>query len=176
MALAFRNVDINPSAPVEQWGFEGLLAAIDRGEAADWRRIGSAVREEPWGGVARLLEDEVFEAAEDSGVVGALRGMIALQRRRAEQSEREEVRSEVERLVEISGLSQGAFAQRLGTSRTRLNTYLTGRVVPSATVLVRARHVARSVSRGNGQRPSPGPGGEGPPAGLDEGHPRRRAP
>lgn len=142
MALAFRNLDIDPSAPVEGWGFEGLLAAVDRGEAADWYRIAEAVRRDPWGPVARLLEDEVFEAAEDSGVVGALRGMIALQRSRAEQAERDEVRRELAALVERSGLSQGAFARRLGTSRTRLNAYLSGATVPAATVLVRARHVA----------------------------------
>ena len=148
MALAFRNIDLDPSAPVEAWGFEGLLAAIDRGEAGDWGRIADAVRRDPWGPVGRLLEDDVFEAAEDSGVVGALRGMIALQRARTEQQERDEVRGELEGLVRSSGLSQGAFAQRLGTSRTRLNTYLSGKVVPSATVLVRARRVRESLLDG----------------------------
>lgn len=141
MSLAFRNISLAPSAPVEEWGFEGLLAAIDRGEAGDWRRIAAVVRRDPWGPVARLLEDEVFEAAEDSGVVGALRGMIALQRARAAQAERDEVRCEFVSLVQKSGLSQGFFAQRLGTSRSRLNTYLSGKVVPSATALVRARRV-----------------------------------
>jgi DNA-binding transcriptional regulator YiaG len=142
VALAFRNIDVDPSAPVEEWGFEGLLAAVDRGQPADWSRIAAAVHRDPWGTVARLLEDEVLDAAEDSGVAGALRANIALQRSRAEQGEREEVRRELAALVEASGLSQGAFAQRLGTSRTRLNTYLSGRVVPSATVLVRARSVS----------------------------------
>lgn len=147
MALAFRNTDVDPSQPVEEWGFEGLLAAVDRGEAGDWRRIAGAVRRDPWGPVARLLDEEVFDAAEDSGVVGALRGMIALQRARAERSERDDVRRELESLVQASGLSQGAFARRLGTSRTRLNTYLSGRVVPSATVLVRARRVSEVPGR-----------------------------
>lgn len=145
MALAFRNIDVDPSAPVEEWGFEGLLAAVDRGEAGDWRRIAQAVRRNPWGPVARLLEREVFDAAADSGVVGALRGMIALQRSRAEQAERNEVKSEFRALVQASGLPQGAFAERLGTSRTRLNTYLTGKVVPSATMLVRARRVCATA-------------------------------
>lgn len=145
MALAFRNIDVDPSAPVEEWGFEGLLAAVDRGDAGDWRRIAQAVRRNPWGPVARLLEREVFDAAADSGVVGALRGMIALQRSRAEQAERNEVKSEFRALVQASGLPQGAFAERLGTSRTRLNTYLTGKVVPSATMLVRARRVCTTA-------------------------------
>lgn len=146
MALTFRNLDVDPSAPVEQWGFEGLLTAIDRGEVGDWGRIAAAVAHDPWGPVARLLTDEVLAAASDSGVVGALRAMIALQRARAEERERAAVRDELVALVETSGLTQGAFAQRLGTSRSRLNTYVTGKVVPSATVLVRARRVSEISS------------------------------
>lgn len=146
MALAFRNIELDPDAPVEQWGFEGLLAAVDRGDALDWRRIAAAVGADPWGPVARLLEDEVLPAAEDSGVVGALSGMIALQRERAERADREEVARELRALVEQSGLGQRDFALRLGTSRTRLNTYLTGRVTPSAATLLRARRVTGALA------------------------------
>lgn len=142
MALTFRNLDKDPSAAVEEWGFEGLLTAIDRGEVSDWSRIARAVGRDPWGPVARLLEREVFEAAEDSGVVGALRALIDLQRHRWEQHERDQVRAEFVSLVERSGMSQAAFAERLGTSRSRLSTYLAGKVMPSAAVLVRARRVA----------------------------------
>lgn len=146
MSVVFRNIELLPSAPVEQWGFEGLLAAIDRGEAQDWRRIAAAVRSDPWGPVARLLTDEVLDAAQDSGVAGAMRTMIALQRERAEQAERQQVVDELAHLVSRSGLSQAAFAARLGTSRSRLNTYLRGKVVPSATLMVRAHAVgSRSV-------------------------------
>lgn len=141
VSLAFRNLEIAPTAPVEQWGFEGLLAAVDRGEAADWRRIAQAVRRDPWGPVAQLLLGEVLDAAQDVGVAGALRGMVALQRGRAEAADREEVRRELNELLAASGLTQGAFALRLGTSRTRLNTYLSGKVVPSAALMVRARRV-----------------------------------
>ncbi len=148
MTLAFRNIDVDPAAPIEQWGFEGLLAAVDRGEAADWRRIADTVRRDPWGPVARLLEDEVFPAAEDSGVVGALRGMIGLQRARFELATRDEVRRELGALVKASGLTQAGFAQRIGTSRSRLNTYLTGRVVPSAATLIRARRISEICRSG----------------------------
>lgn len=66
MALAFRNLDVSPYAPVEEWGFEGLLAAVDLGDLTDWRRIAAAVARAPRGEVADLLE-KVCEAAEDSG-------------------------------------------------------------------------------------------------------------
>src|SRR5690554_5761417 len=142
MTLSFRNIDVEPSAPVEDWGFEGLLAAVDRGEAADWRAIIRVVREDPWGSVARLLEDDVLPSATDSGVAGAMRTAIDLHRQRAEAAERREVQDELVSLVRRSGLTQGEFAARLGTSRTRLNSYLNGRVVPAATVLVRARRIS----------------------------------
>ena len=142
MSLAFRNIDVDPASSVEQWGFEGLLAAVDRGEASDWWRISEAVRRDPWGPVARLLEGEVFAAAEDSGVVGALRGVIVLHRARAERAERDEVADQLRTLLDHSGLTQGEFASRMGTSRSRLSTYLSGKVVPSAALVVRARRVA----------------------------------
>ena len=45
-------------------------------------------------------------------------------------SEREEVASEVRDLVARSGLSRQDFAERIGTSRSRLSTYMSGKVVP----------------------------------------------
>jgi transcriptional regulator with XRE-family HTH domain len=41
-----------------------------------------------------------------------------------------------------SGLSRAEFAARIGTSPSRLSTYATGKVVPSAAMLVRMRRQA----------------------------------
>jgi transcriptional regulator with XRE-family HTH domain len=41
-----------------------------------------------------------------------------------------------------SGLSKQDFAERIGTSRTRLPTYMAGKVMPSAALMVRMRRVA----------------------------------
>src|SRR5699024_3183112 len=144
MNLIFRNIVVDPSAPAEGWGFEGLLSAVDRGEAADWNRISAAVRNDPWGRVARLLEDQVLPAAEDTGVAHALCAMISLHRERWEAHERAAVAAELQELVSASGLTQQEFATSLGTSRTRLSTYLSGKVVPAATLMVRARCIAES--------------------------------
>jgi DNA-binding transcriptional regulator YiaG len=57
-------------------------------------------------------------------------------------SERDEVAAEIRGLVRISGLSKQDFAQRTGTSRTRLSTYMSGKVTPSAALVVRMRRVA----------------------------------
>lgn len=57
-------------------------------------------------------------------------------------------------LLARSGLRRTEFASRLGTSRSRLSTYLSGTVVPSAALMVRAQRVALSDSeRVTGQLP-----------------------
>ncbi|MGI9164586.1 MAG: helix-turn-helix domain-containing protein [Mycobacterium sp.] len=140
-ALKFRNLGIDPSTPVGQWGVEGLLAAIDRGSLPDWRRIAAAVDAEPWGPVAADLIAAI-ELAEDRGVAATLERAIARARRRAEDQARAEVCRRLTTLVAESGYTAAEFAGRLGTSPSRLSTYLSGKVVPSAALLVRAEGVA----------------------------------
>jgi transcriptional regulator with XRE-family HTH domain len=53
------------------------------------------------------------------------------------------VAAEVRDIVGRSGLSKQDFAERIGTSRSRLSTYMSGKVVPSAALMVRMRRVAR---------------------------------
>ena len=43
-------------------------------------------------------------------------------------------------------LDKQDFAERIGTSRSRLSTYMSGKVVPSATLMVRMRRVALHAS------------------------------
>jgi hypothetical protein len=38
----FRNVNVSPDAPVEDWGFEGMLCALERGDLADWQKLYAA--------------------------------------------------------------------------------------------------------------------------------------
>lgn len=140
MALRFRNIDADPSDPVERWGFEGLLAAVDRGDLNDWRRVVVAVRRDPWGDVARHLVD-VFKVAEDVGVVAALRRAMVEVRQETERAEKSLVAEQVRASITASGLSQRDFAQRIGTSASRLSTYVNGSVTPSATLMVRMRSV-----------------------------------
>ena len=40
--LRFRNLDIDPSAPVEDWPEEGIQAALERGSISDYRRVAAA--------------------------------------------------------------------------------------------------------------------------------------
>lgn len=140
--LRFRNITATPDDPVEQWGVEGILAAIDRGSLRHWRRIAAAVLIDPWGSVAADLE-QALTLANDTGVVATLRRTLAHAREDAEAAARAEVRRRLQELVERSGLTAAQFAQRLGTSASRMSTYLTGKVVPSAAVLVRSETVCK---------------------------------
>ena len=122
------------------------------GALPDWRRLASVIQADPWGPVAQQVL-EAIRLSHPYGTAELLEGVIGNARQIAVESERQEVASEVKRLVGRSGLSQQEFADRTGTSRSRLSTYISGRVMPSAALLVRMRRVARYASSGDG---SPG--------------------
>jgi DNA-binding transcriptional regulator YiaG len=144
-ALKFRNIEASPDDPVETWPFEGILTAVERGTLPDWRRLAAAIRADPWGPVARQVLEAV-RLSRPYGTAELLEGVVTSARERAIDSEREEVTSEVRALVARSGLSRQDFAERIGTSRSRLSTYMTGKVVPSSTLIVRMRRAAHHAS------------------------------
>jgi DNA-binding transcriptional regulator YiaG len=144
-ALKFRNVDASPDGPVETWPFEGILAAVERGTLPDWRRLAAAIRADPWGPVAQQVL-EALRLSHPYGTAELLEGVVVRARELAIGSEREEVAAEVRDLVARSGLSKQDFAARIGTSRSRLSTYMSGKVVPSAILIVRMRRVAHHAS------------------------------
>ena len=139
--LSFRNLDVAPSDPVSKWPQEGIQTALERGGLADWRRLGDAIDPEPWGPVARRVE-EVLTYSRPYGVSKAFERAISRSRQAAESAEREAVASEIGRLIRESGLSRAEFASRVGTSTSRLSTYVSGKVTPSAALLLRMRRLA----------------------------------
>jgi DNA-binding transcriptional regulator YiaG len=141
--LAFRNVDASPVDRVSGWPLEAIQTALERGGLEDWRRLAEAIRERPWGGVARRVE-EVLTYSRPYGIAEAMERAIERAREAAELSEREVVAEEIGRLVRASGLSRREFASQVGTSTSRLSTYVTGKVTPSAALLVRMRRAAAS--------------------------------
>ena len=142
-ALKFRNITASPDDPVETWPFEGILAAVERGTLPDWRRLAKAIQADPWGLVAQQVLEAV-RLVRPYGTADLLEGVVARARKLAADSERSEVAAEVRRLVNDSGLSRNDFADRIGTSRSRLSTYMSGKVVPSAALMVRMRRVRNS--------------------------------
>lgn len=73
--LKFRNLNVTPDDPVEQWGVEGLLTAIDRGSLKHWHRIIAAVTADPDGHVTKDLA-QATEMAEDVGVAALMRRLL----------------------------------------------------------------------------------------------------
>lgn len=160
-ALVFRNVDASPDDSVSEWPQEAIQTALERGGLSHWRRLAKAIRAEPWGPVARRVE-EVLTYSRPYGVAEAMERIIARARNTAEISERAAVAAEIDALVRNSGLSRAEFASRIGTSASRLSTYVTGKVTPSAASLVRMRHVAQREHAGRELLALPPPSGDGP--------------
>lgn len=146
--LRFRNVDASPSDDVTTWPFEALATAIDRGLVADWQPVFAEIRRAPWGTVARRVERHLGYRDPD-GTSAIFRLAIQRARHHAEQAERGDVATRVRRSIERSGLTNAEFARNIGTSASRLSTYATGKVVPSAAMLVRIEHVARDSGVGD---------------------------
>lgn len=138
--LAFRNVDVSPDDPVSAWPQEAIQAALERGGLSHWRRLAEEIVAEPWGAVARRVE-EVLVYSRPYGVTVAMERVIARARETTERAERRTVAAEVSDIVRGSGVSRAEFASMIGTSASRLSTYATGKVTPSAALLVRMRRV-----------------------------------
>ncbi len=135
MPLRFRNIDATPDDPVEAWGFEGMLAAIDRGYAKDWRKLVAAILANP---NLRPIYEQALDAAESRATVDLLDAALAA----AERSPAEQALARLRSAYRGTRMTQGELAARLGTSRTRLNSYLTGKVTPAMDVLVAVEQIA----------------------------------
>lgn len=140
VTLAFRNLDMDPRSPIATWPYEAIVTVIERGTVGDWLLLTRAVDADPWGVVARQVE-EYLGYESPYGVGPLLQRAVQRARDRAAGAERAEVAAEVRQLIDRSGLTTAEFASRMGTSRSRLSTYRTGRVVPSATMMHRMRRV-----------------------------------
>ena len=150
--MTFRNVDVDPDTPVARWLFEAIVAVVERGTIGDWARLTSEIDRDPWGPVARQIED-YLRYERPWGVAPLLERAIAGARLMGLAGERQQVAQSVAALVERSGLGLEEFASRIGTSRSRLSTYRSGSVTPSASLLLRMEAV---VERLNARDPDPG--------------------
>lgn len=76
LVLRFRNLDIAPDAPVQDWPTEAVLTALERGSLCHWRQLAAAVRCEPWGPVADRVE-QALRVSQAYGVVPLLERALA---------------------------------------------------------------------------------------------------
>ncbi len=146
--LKFRNVDADPTDPVSTWPYEGLVTAIERGSLSDWRRIARELRREPWGAVAASLDD-YLAYAEATGATALMQYALTQSRKTAHEAAVEQIAMQVRDLVAASGLTRAEFAARAATSPSRLSTYCTGKVTPSAALLLRFEQIANQTQAEN---------------------------
>ena len=144
MPVTFRNVDATPDDDVRTWPYEGLVTVIDRGLVQDWQPIFAEIRRSPWGTVARRVES-YLSYREPDGVSALFAVAIEHARKATEEADRDAVAARVREAVAASGLTKAEFAQQVGTSASRLSTYLAGQVTPSAAMLVRIERTAAAV-------------------------------
>lgn len=144
MTLQFRNVDADPAADVRSWPYEAIVETIDRGLVADWQPLLAEIRRSPWGPVARRIER--YLSYRDPDGVGALFALATDRARQdADRADRDEVAERVRAALDRSGLTAAELAALVGTSASRFSTYLSGKVIPSASMLVR---IERSGTEG----------------------------
>lgn len=141
--LQFRNVDATAADAVPTWPFEALVAAIDRGLVTDWQPVFADIRQAPWGPVARRVE-RYLSYRDPDGVSTLFTLAIQRAREEAASADRADVVARVRAAVERAGTTQAEFAASVGTSASRLSTYLNGKVTPSAALLIRIERTAGS--------------------------------
>ena len=88
-----RHVEVDPAAPVSTWPYEALVAILERGSIRDWVVLANEFRRDPWGPVARQVEDYLHEPQEqrETDLTALLQRAISRARQRAEQAERDAV-------------------------------------------------------------------------------------
>ena len=94
--------------------------------------------------VQRNVLCDYLEYRDRDGVSVLFRLAIERARENADQAARAEVAKRVGDAVDQSGLAKAEFATRVGTSGSRLSTYLSGKVSPSAAMLVRIEAVGET--------------------------------
>lgn len=146
MSLRFRNIEAQPSDPVDTWGVEGIVAAIERGGLAHLQRIVRAVDANPTGPVAQDLA-EATEILSDPDALGFVKARLLDSYLRRAQDSDAEVAHQVQSALDYSGVSLREFADRIGTSASRLSTYATGSTRPSAAKLIEIQRASVALSR-----------------------------
>jgi len=113
---------------------------------SELRRHVARIAADPWADDVRAAH-EVAELLDCPVLSDALVHVIREARERAQDKERIAVADSIRRLVAESGLSQREFAERVATSPSRLSTYITGSVTPSAAMMLRIERIARLAQR-----------------------------
>lgn len=141
VALLLEGIDLDLFLPAIRTEAE-LLGVVDHGSVLEWRHHFAMIASSPWSPYSHHLADLAQQAARPE-VVGLVDRFTQVCREQHKEREREQVAEEVRRLVADSGATQREFAQWVGTSPSRLSTYISGTVTPSASLMLRITRTSR---------------------------------
>ncbi len=165
IALLREGIDLDQHLPVIRSQSE-LVGVVDGGSVLEWRHHLAMIGASPWSPYSRHIV-ELAKKADRPEVAALVREFTAVCREHNKEREREQVAEEVRRLVSASGASQRQFAHWVGTSPSRLSTYISGSVTPSASMMLRMKRTSRllgdrELPRGIGGAADPTERGPGP--------------
>lgn len=149
MTTRFRNLEFDPSEPLDRWPAEAIETVMDRGSLSDWRRLADAIRRNPWGPAARTAEN-VAGWGEHYGVDALLMRVISHARDEVTRRGREAYAEQIRTWRTQTGMSMRRFAEAAGTSASRLSAYENAKVAPTTDVLARLHNVATMASQSEG--------------------------
>lgn len=148
--LVFEDIDPERATAEPITSVAQLHALLDRGSVIEWRRQLGAIAASPWGPYADQLL-EIGRASDRPSALAAIASSIEQCQEWCRDRERDQVAREIRHLVAVSGSSQREFASRIGTSPSRLSTYVRGTVTPSAAMLLRIQRASRMLQRQSGR-------------------------
>lgn len=140
MSVSFRNVEVDVTAPLSTWPAEAIEILIDRGSLSDWRRLALALAQDPWGPLARAVED-LIDLDCHYGVDRIMGRILRQQRDRSTLAGRRRYADRLRGLRLSAGLSMRQLADAAGTSAARVSDYENARVAPTTDVLARLEAV-----------------------------------
>jgi DNA-binding transcriptional regulator YiaG len=145
MTTPFRNLDFDPTAPIDAWPAEAIETVMDRGSLSDWRRLADAIRRSPWGPAARTVE-EIAAWGEHYGVDALMSIVIRRAREAANLKGRAKYAAQIRSWRAQTGMTVRQFALAAGTSASRLSDYENAKVAPTTDVLGRLGDVASTYT------------------------------
>jgi DNA-binding transcriptional regulator YiaG len=140
MTVSYRNVDVDETAPLATWPGEAIEILVDRGHLSDWHRLAAALAEDPWGPLARTVE-EIIALDCHYGVDRILERVLQRERQRCTLIGRRRYADHLRRLRRSAGLSMRELAAAAGTSAARISDYENARMSPTTDVLARLEDI-----------------------------------
>lgn len=140
MTISFRNVEVDETAPLDTWPPEAIEILVDRGNLSDWRRLAAALADDPWGPLARTVE-EIISLDCHYGVDRILDRVLRRERERRTLSGRRRYADHLRGLRRAAGMTMRELAAAAGTSAARISDYENARVAPTTDVLARLEDV-----------------------------------